>query len=122
MEEAIIFNAKQGTIIDYDVDIGGKEVIIPSEINGVKVKYIGENAFRDNNLTSVEIPDSVNSIGENAFSYNNLMSLEIPGSVTSIGDNAFFENNLMSVAIPYSVKSIGENVFDDYVELFRRNY
>ncbi len=54
------------TITGYN----GSETIIeiPSSIDGIKVKSIGENAFRDNILlTSITIPNSVTRIGEYAF-------------------------------------------------------
>ena len=75
------------------------------------VTSIGTYAFKDNNLTSVVIPDSVTSIGMNAFRNNNLTSVTIPDSVTSIGKYAFRDNNLPSVVIPDSVTSIEKSAF-----------
>ena len=55
---------------------------------------------------------SVTSIGEEAFYECGLTSVEIPNSVTSIGNSAFYECwNLTSVEIPNSVTSIRGNVF-----------
>ena len=67
----------------------------------------------DNSLTSVTIPDSVESIGSNAF-YNctNLTSVTIGNSVTSIGTYAFYGcNGLTSVTIGDSVTNIGNSAF-----------
>ena len=112
---------------------GCKNTIIPNTVTS-----IGENAFYNNNLTSIEIPNSVTSIGNGAFQYcNNLTSVEIPNSVTTIDGYAFydcdalssvtFENNsqltyignqtfsdcesLTSIVIPSSVTNIVDNAF-----------
>ena len=66
-------------------------IVIASEIDGIPVKSIGNNAFADNNdIKSVYIPDGVTSIGEGAFlRCGFLESVNIPESVTSIGKGAF---------------------------------
>ncbi len=64
-------------------------------------------------LTSVTIPDSVNSIGNYAFSgCGSLPNIAIPGSVESIGEYAFEDcTSLTSITLPDSVASIGEYAF-----------
>jgi hypothetical protein len=102
-----------GTIIDYRVNIGGRDVVIPERFGVIRVTAIGEYAFDSYELTSVVIPDSVTSIGEGAFAHNRLTSVVIPDSVTSIGVSAFALNRLTSVVIPNSVTTIGHFVFYD---------
>ena len=80
-------------ITGYNAD-GGTDVVIPSNINGKKVVEIASNAFEDNQLTSVTIPNSVTSIGDSAFSSNQLTSVTIPSSVTYMGASAFNSNQL----------------------------
>jgi hypothetical protein len=67
------------------------EVVIPSEVEGIPVREIGDNAFRSNtNVISVTLPDGVTAIGGSAFTWcRKLASVYIPASVTSIGGNAF---------------------------------
>ena len=90
---------------------------IPSNVesNGqtYTVTSIGNRAFANCHITSVDIPDSVTSIGDYAFSWcSGLTSVTIPDGVTSIGDFAFSEcNSLTSVTIPGSVTSIGNYAF-----------
>jgi hypothetical protein len=97
-ESDFTFDASTGTIEKY---IGTNPiVVIPSTINGVSVKSIGDDAFTDNtNITSVEIPHGVESIGVYSFyRCSELTKLIIPDSVTVIKstkslcacDKAFF--------------------------------
>jgi len=87
------------------------DIVIPSEINGVRVTSIWIQAFFNNQLTSVVIPDGVTSIGRDAFFGNQLTSVVIPDGVTYIGIWAFAHNMLTSVVIPDSVTSIGPSAF-----------
>ena len=74
------------------------------------------------NLTSIEIPASVNhdgidyavtGIGENAFyECRDLTSVTIPTSVTSIGNRSFNScTALVSINLPSSIVNIGEGAF-----------
>ena len=57
-------------------------ITIPSEVNGYKVIKIGKTAFGCCSLTSIEIPNTIESIGEEAFSYcHSLISMIIPNSI-----------------------------------------
>ena len=52
------------------------DVVIPRTIGGVSVTAIGRGAFENNDLTSIEIPDSVISIESRAFNSNRLSDSE----------------------------------------------
>ena len=71
-------------------------------------------SFRNQNIESYVIPNSVTSIGDGAFSYcSSLHSVFIPDSVTSIGDCAFaYCSSLSKIVISSSVTSIGDGAFD----------
>jgi len=78
------------------------------------VERIEYSAFSDcSGLTSLVIPNGVTSIGAFAFSMcSGLSAIEIPNSVTSIGDYAFAGcSGVTSIEIPNSVTSIGEWAF-----------
>ena len=72
-------------------------------------------SFRNQNIESYVIPNSVTSIGDGAFSYcSSLHSVFIPDSVTSIGDCAFGDcSSLSKIVIPSSVTSIGDSAFSE---------
>ena len=95
------FDKSTGTITNYYCYPGnsyGYETIsdleIPSNIDGVRVVTIGNQAFSWKNLTSVIIPKTVTTIVSNSFRGNQISSLVIPSSVTSIGSYAFNNNQL----------------------------
>lgn len=84
--------------------------------NGVqyKVTKLGDSLFAGNeDVTSVEIPDSVTEIGNEVFLYASALSkVTIPVSVRSIGNSVFEDcSSLTNITLPDSVTSIGTNVF-----------
>ncbi len=98
---------------------------IPSTVTSNETTYdvveIGYLAFYNcANLTSISLPNSIDSIGVRAFNgCTNLTSVTIPG-VTSIaiGGNAFQGcTNLTSITIPDGVTSIGGSAFNGCTEL-----
>ena len=99
-------------VVDYD----GSEtsVTIEATYEGVAVTKIGDEAFKNSTITSIEIPDSVTVIGNSAFyGCADLTAVVIPDGVESIGDRAFQDcNGLVEVVIPDSVTSIGASAFE----------
>ena len=89
-----------------------KNVVIPSEVNGVPVVAVADNAFKYSDVESVVIPASVKVVGRDAFfACSSLKSVVIEGA-TAIDDYAFFGcGKLTTVTICGSVKSIGANAF-----------
>ena len=79
------------------------------------ISFVGNrvSGAANQNITSVTIPNSINSIGDKAFwGCTGLSSVTIPNSVTSIGFSAFyFCEALTSITIPNSVISIGGGAF-----------
>ena len=115
-EDAFIYNRNKDGSIDYSSlnSYGGakrENVIIPSEVNGVKLTNIGLYAFAEIGLKSVVLPDSLISIDGAAFEDDLLTNITIPDSVTTIGEKVFYNNSLNSIIIPNSVNSIGSEAF-----------
>ena len=64
------------------------------------------------------IPNSVTALGNYAFSNHPLPSVEIPSSVTSIGKNGFAGcSDIKSFTLPSGVTTIGESAFRDCTSL-----
>jgi hypothetical protein len=106
----------QATITGYTG--AGGAVTIPSEVNGVPVKKVGNwwppiFGYPNSSVTSITIPNSVTSIGNYAFyGCTSLTSVTIPNSVTSIGNYAFYGcSSLPSLTIPNSETSISFGAF-----------
>ena len=66
-----------------------KDIKIPSQIDGIPVKIIGEALFTGTKIESVQIPDSIISIRRRAFYNCKLKDVYIPDSVKFIRDDAF---------------------------------
>ena len=96
------------------------DVAIPSSVKyrgrNYKVTAIGDDAFAGcEELTSVSIPDEVETIGSYAFAgCEGLTSVTIPSGVKTIKAYAFnICENLSSIVISQNVQTIEDNVFSD---------
>ena len=118
-QEDLFTISDDGTITSYTGE-GVTNVIIPEEIDGVKVTGIGEEVFAYSDITSIEIPDGVTSIGLKAFyGCSSLTNIEIPNSVTSISAAAFADcTSLVSITIPEGVTSLGKDAPGDDTEVW----
>lgn len=85
------------------------KVVLPPTL-----KKIGSCAFQRTSLTSVNIPDNVETIEENAFSQvRQLQEVHLPDSLTSLGRYAFEKcRSLRTVKIPTKLKEIPWYTFD----------
>lgn len=92
-----------------------EEVVIPSEIEGVPVTAIGEQAFiQKYDIKRVIVPDSVRRIGDEAFSgCSNLVSVRLPEKV-ELGQGLFIQcRNLKNVNLPSGMTSIPKKLFSE---------
>ena len=91
------------------------EITIPSVVNGYTVTRIGKWAFSGRGgLTSVTIPETVESIGTQAFNFTGLTAITLPSNLKTIEDGVFQGcTGITSVTIPASVTSIAGGTFDD---------
>lgn len=76
------------------------------------IRSIGERAFYGNDLTKVELPDTLTELGDGAFATNDITELKLSAGVTKIPSGAFSMNiRLSSITIPDTVTEIGETAF-----------
>lgn len=84
------YEVKGGTATLTSYTGNQTEVIIPAEVDGYAVTALGDNLFKDSNVTSVTLPASVTTIGWFAFyGCKSLQSVTLSEAVTTIGYAAF---------------------------------
>lgn len=97
-----------------------KELIIPSEINGIKVTSIGEIAFTyQTKLENVTLPTYLEEIGDSAFmNCTSLTNILMPSTLKKLG-NGVFESctSLSSVTLNEGLTYIGGQAFSNCVAL-----
>jgi len=91
-----------------------KNIVIPAEIDGKPVTYIGEFAFHNCEfIETVTMPDTVTQIHQSAF-YEcvNLKTVAFSSNLETIAAHAFYKcTRLTNVKLPDTVWSIGESAF-----------
>ena len=66
------------------------DLVIPNKLDGHVVTSIGEHAFYDKDLSSVQLPDSLIKIDDYAFmNCSGITNIELPESIEEIGGNPF---------------------------------
>lgn len=107
------FDEETGTITGYKDGNPPVDLVIPAEINGVKVKHIGKEAFKGKGLNSVTLPEGLESLGYMAFQKNNLTEIELPSTLTTLGQRSLAYNKLTTIEFPEGIKSIGKEAFQE---------
>lgn len=98
--------------------IGGVCLQIPGEMEGISVREIGTEAFADMEIPKVEFPDTVKVIGDGAFRDTGLSSLNLPPGLEKIGAEAFENCCLQRVEFPDCPVVVGERGFAGNKELW----
>lgn len=90
-----------------------KKVEIPASVDGAAVTVIERDLFKESDIESVTIPDSVTEIQDYAFARcNSLKEIVIPEGVKTIGSHAFWYcENLEKITLPKTLKKIGPYAF-----------
>ena len=118
----VVTSSSEITITDYNIVIGGIDVVIPSTIDGKTVVAIGPNAFASKTLsteTSMLNKNNIqfmsnkedNEIAAISGPIGNIRSVVIPSTVKSIEEDAFYFNQISSVTLSNGLETIGKNAF-----------
>src|SRR5690625_998033 len=88
-----------------------KDIVLPEKINNLTVTKIAPNTFKDKEIDTVQLPNTIEEIGEGAFSNNKIKEVSLPETLKRISKNAFSNNEIKNVSISNSVKEIDEGAF-----------
>ena len=92
----------------------GTDTIVTIDTHqGRPITVIAANAFKDTNVTQVNLPEGLLTIGASAFENTQLTSIVLPTSVQIIGENAFKESNITEVNLPEGLLTIGAGAFQN---------
>jgi hypothetical protein len=94
---------------------GRAELVLLPQVNGINMWEIVSNAFggsvRPLHIGNVIIPEGVTHIRANAFNNNPITHLYLPDSVEYLGTMAFFNNSIYTLTGAYGLEIIGQEAF-----------
>lgn len=88
------------------------DLVIPATYNGLPVTEIKASAFEGCGLESVTLPESIERIGDKAFYNSSIESVEFKGTDVNLGSSVFsYCFNLSSVILPSALKKLPDSTF-----------
>lgn len=119
-----IGNIKSYTSTNTPIYVDGYNIQITNAIFGNGITAIGDYfLYNCNNLTNLNLPNTIQAIGEYAFFNSDITSVELPASLTTIGQAAFYNNDKLSnINIPSQIAVIGANAFKGCTQLSIINF
>lgn len=116
------FYLDNGTLyFDESCYTGGRELVVPAEINGQAVLALADGCFENcEKLSSIELPDTLENIGKGAFrGCTSLRGIQIPESVKRIGIEAFYGcTALEAVSLSNTLEYVGPGTFGECNKLY----
>ena len=107
LDEITSLDMSQATIVPYD-----KGTALYGTVSAYRGNEIPRTAFFGKKLTSVRLPNNLETIGYAAFAgCYQLRSITLPATVTSIDDYAFSGSALTSIELPSTILNMGKGVF-----------
>ncbi len=104
IDESGMITSYTGTAVD---------LIIPDEINNIKVTSVDANVFDENcdkNLLGVRFPDAVTTIPSNCFKANQTILFVEGNGITTIEDYGLCSSNVVSLGFP-NLETVGRYAF-----------
>lgn len=118
-DSGILYSIENGEVTIEGFNYAGNVMDVPSEIEGYPVKYIANQACRDNDaIIELRLPSSVEVIGEFAFADCKNLKKVIIGGTHTVGYSAFRNcNKLSSLTLPEGIKVIDDSAFENCIML-----
>lgn len=106
-EHGVLFNKAKTILLQYPTSSPATEYDVPST-----VKKIESKAFRrSEHLEKLKLPKGLTSIGEEAFAQSAIASVELPRGLKTLEKSAFSLAPVITVNIPDSITEIPEKLF-----------
>lgn len=117
-----LYSDQTAEIAGLDADFYGTEIEILEYFEDYAVIGIEAGAFRDQNVTSVSLPQTLTFIGEGAFQRSQIREITLPDSLTELGKEAF-DNCLLleKVSFGKNLKEIPTGAFYNCKKLKKLN-
>ncbi|MBR3148828.1 MAG: leucine-rich repeat protein, partial [Eubacterium sp.] len=120
-----VFNVDDWTIKeDYDGTYGisaylgsEKNVLVPAELDGKKIKRICNNAFLNSSVTSVVLQNGIEELQEYSFVSSTIKYIALPDSITYFGAKFRYAHCLEKIDLPSTLTYISSNCFENCKEL-----
>ena len=96
------------------------DIIIPAKINETDVVGIGKEVFRSSPITSIQLPSTLKFIGEGAFRDTKLKSIDLSTAAdTLVLDKSVFRqcSDLTKFVVSSNIKELGQYTFRDATSL-----
>lgn len=117
LEGEFIFDEEDQRITGYKGQVPRK-LVIPSEINGIKVKNLGaedklDQDFIEKGIEELILPDGLETIEQRVFLRNQIKNLDLPQSLRIIRGGAFKGNDIEAIDLPEEIEEIRAAAFED---------
>ena len=94
-----------------------KEVVVPGEIEGKRVRFMGEVFYHNEIVEKVTLPEGMEVVS-GFDGCTNLVWVDIPKSTKKIDNYAFYQcENLQSISLPKGLVEIGDGAFEQCISL-----
>lgn len=102
---------EDGILKSCSYNFESKYIIIPNELDGQVITQIGNDVFKEKELTHIQLPDKLKRIQKFSFNRNNLSNIDFPVGITEIDTCSFEYNVLVSIQLPAQLLSVYQRAF-----------